>query len=67
MTCLGNYKYLYEEAWKGIEDLLLLLSLLSLTDARCQSCIFKNFVLSFDGSNHLEDPLLFESYIRPPF
>ena len=66
MTCLGNYKYLSGEAWQGLEDSLLLLSLLPLTHACCQSYIFKTFVLSFHGSCHLDDPLLFEAYIRPP-
>ena len=42
------------------------LSVLSLTHACCQSYIFKTFVLSFHGSNHLDDPSLFEAYIRPP-
>ena len=27
---------------------------------------FKTFVLSFHGSYHLDDPSLFEAYIRPP-
>ena len=66
MTCLGNYKYLSGEAWQGLEDSLLLLSLLFLTHACCQSYIFKTFVLSFHGSCHLDDPSLFEAYIRPP-
>ena len=30
------------------------------------SYIFKTFVLSFQGLNHLNDPLLFNVYLRPP-
>ena len=55
------------EAWQDQEVSLFLLSILSQTHACCQSCIFKTFVLSFQGSNHLDDPSLFEAYIRPPW
>ena len=44
---------------------LFLLSILPLTRACCQSYIFKTFVLFFHESSHLDDPLLFEVYIRP--
>ena len=30
------------------------------------SYIFKTFVLSFQRLNHLNDPLLFKVYLRPP-
>ena len=66
MTRLGIFKYLSAEAWQGLEDLLFVLSVLSLTDTWCQGCIFKTFVLSFHGSCHLDDPSLFEAYIKLP-
>ena len=37
-----------------------------LTQAWCKSYSFKTFELSYQGSCHLDDPLLFEAYIRPP-
>ena len=50
----------------GPRSFLFLLLVLSLTHVCCKSCIFKTFLLSFHGSNHLDDPSLFEAYIRPP-
>ena len=50
--------------WRGLKRprrFTFALSLLSLTHACCQSCIFKTFVLSFHGSNHLDDPY----FLRP--
>ena len=43
-----------------------LLSVLSLTYACCHSYILKTFVLSFHGSNDLDDPSLFDASIKAP-
>ena len=37
-----------------------------LTHACCQNCISYTFELLFYESCHLDDPSLFEAYIRPP-
>ena len=51
---------------KGLEALLFLLPNLSLKHAYYQSSIFKTFELSLQESYHLDDPSLFEVYVRPP-